>query len=314
MSTEIERFKKEALLVWSDSEKIRQLFAPNLSTDEFSLYMSMGMELGANPFKREIWAIKFGQAPAQIFCARDLYRRVAQEQVDFEGIQVDAVYENDKFSVNNGKVIHEYQLKNRGNLVGAYCITYRKGVLPYYVFVELSEYYLGNKNIDGSVKKRKDFKTQSWIDMQPTNWDTKPATMIKKVAEAQSTRGAFSGKLGNTYGEAEQWEDADVVQDQKKELLKPSEPLGISQEQMDRSMAAISEKPIDVLKWLNDRAKTPEQEIEIEDAVNSAIKELSYDPEKFELIEKIGELYPVNIDVIISCGLTIENGKVKQAF
>lgn len=313
MSTEIDKFKKEALSVWSDSEKIRQLFAPTLSTDEFSLYMSMGMQLGANPFKREIWAIKYGNSPAQIFCARDLYRRVAQEQTDYEGIQQDAVYENDIFVVRNGEVNHEYKLKNRGALVGAYCLTFRKGKKPYYVFVELSEYYLGNKNYDGSVKKRKD-KNGNWCDMQPTNWDTKPATMIKKVAEAQSTRGAFSGVLGNTYEESEQWQDADEVKEPVKELPKPSEPLGISQSQMQRSMESIKTKPIDVLKWLNDRVKTPGQEIEIDEAVNEVIKELSYDPANFETIGVICELYPVNPDALSAYGLYSENGVIRQSF
>ena len=42
--------------------------------------------------------------------------------------------------------------------------------------------------------------------MKPTLWDTKPATMIKKVAEAQGLRMAFQSQFGGTYHESENWE------------------------------------------------------------------------------------------------------------
>ena len=43
--------------------------------------------------------------------------------------------------------------------------------------------------------------------MGETLWDSKPATMIKKVAEAQGLRMAFQSMFAGTYAEDEQWED-----------------------------------------------------------------------------------------------------------
>jgi hypothetical protein len=38
-------------------------------------------------------------------------------------------------------------------------------------------------------------------------WKTKPATMIKKVAEAQGLRGAFQELFAGTYEESENWKE-----------------------------------------------------------------------------------------------------------
>ena len=75
----LERFQAETLKVWEEKSKIRELFAPELTDNEFEFFVSLGIALGANPFMREIWAVKFKDKPASIFCGRDFYRRKAQE-------------------------------------------------------------------------------------------------------------------------------------------------------------------------------------------------------------------------------------------
>lgn len=175
---------------WAKTDKIRQIFAPNLSTQEFAAFIGMGKSLGANPFNREIWAVKYGGSPAQIFLGRDFYRRKAQEQPDFRGHQVDVIYEKDTFKMEGGKPIHTYDLKERmsgkGNILGAYCVVYRADNEPYFNVVSFKEYFAGGKK-------------------NPNLWDTKPETMIKKVAEAQALRGAFQGVFAGTYDESEEW-------------------------------------------------------------------------------------------------------------
>lgn len=181
------QLKSQVTAIWQDNEKIRQLFAPTLTDKEFSFFVSLGMGLGANPFTREIWAVKYDKdKPASVFLGRDFYRKKAQEQEDYDGHVSEAVYEKDEFSVVDGTPKHSYQLLDRGKLIGAYAVLYRKGIShPYFVFVELTEY---NKGF--------------------SNWKTMPATMIKKVAEAQALRGGYQGIFGDTYDESEQWEQA----------------------------------------------------------------------------------------------------------
>jgi phage recombination protein Bet len=175
---------------WSNIDQIKKTFAPTLTEMEFGLFLTMGKSLGANPFNREIWAVKYGSGAAQIFCGRDFYRRKAQEQPDYTGHQVDAVYENDEFKMVNGKPNHSYQIANRGKLVGAYCIVFVKNREPFFTFAEMSEYNSGQ-----------------------SNWKTKPATMIKKVAEAQALRSAFQGVFQGTYEESEQGSFEVVVEE-----------------------------------------------------------------------------------------------------
>lgn len=184
--------------VWSDEQAIREQFGQGLTQKEFSFFMGLGAMLGANPFTREIWAVKYGTNAAQIFLGRDFYRRKAQEQADYDGHIASAVYENDEFSMVNGQPHHKYRLTNRGHLTGAYCVVYKKNAsVPYTVFVELREYNTGQ-----------------------SNWKTKPATMITKVAEAQALRGAFAGVFNGTYSEDEQ-DNATQAQKPRQDARKP---------------------------------------------------------------------------------------------
>lgn len=184
---ELVQVKNTGLVDWNNQEElkeIRVLFAPKLTDAEFKFFVGVGQVTSLNPFLREIWAIKYdAKAPAQIFIGRDGYRKTAQKNRDYDYHQVDSVYSGDDFSVKNGEVEHSYQLKDRGELLGAYCVVKKhSSSRPTYVFVELKEYDTGQSN---------------WRKMKPT--------MIKKVAEAQCLRSAFPSDFGGTYDEAEDY-------------------------------------------------------------------------------------------------------------
>lgn len=179
--------QQQQLSVWTNANEIleiKKMFGNELTEPEFGLFLKMGQALDLNPFMREIYAVKYAKGtPAQIFVGRDGYRKVAQRHPQYDTHLVEAVYSNDKFSVDNGFVKHEYSFSDRGNLVGAYALVYRHGASrPVYNFVKFTE-YVGNGPI----------------------WKTKPETMIKKVAEAQALRMAFQNVLGGTYDESEDW-------------------------------------------------------------------------------------------------------------
>lgn len=176
------------LINWADPdflEDIKRLFAPKLTSAEFQMYCGMAKSTGLNPFLKEIWAVKYqDNQPAQIFVGRDGYRKSAQSHPDYDYHQCDAVYENDEFSIKAGEVHHTYTLKNRGRIVGAYCITKRKSSSkPIFVYAEFKEYSTGRS---------------LWNEQ-----NGKPATMIKKVAEAQCLRMCFQELFGGTYTEEE---------------------------------------------------------------------------------------------------------------
>lgn len=173
------------LNVWEDEQaltEIKSLFAPKLNNLEFKAFVGLGKASGLNPFLREIWSIKYSDnAPAQIFVGRDGYRKAAQKNPDYDYHQADAVYSNDHYKVRQGEIEHDYNLSDRGKLIGAYCLVKRhSSSRAMHVFVDFNEY-----NTNRSV------------------WKEKPATMIKKVAEAQALRSAFQEQFGGTYSEDE---------------------------------------------------------------------------------------------------------------
>lgn len=196
------------LAIWREETKlaeVQKLFAPDLTAEEFQTFVWIWKATGLNPFLREIWAVKYGKQSANIFIWRDWYRKWAQANKEYDYHSVDAVYENDTFNVKNGEVDHSYNFKNRWELVGVYCIVKRKwSSKAMFNFVDIIEYYNGNKVIKDWKKTEEVKKTQYW-DMKETIWDTKPATMIKKVAEAQWLRGAFQELFAGTYDESENW-------------------------------------------------------------------------------------------------------------
>jgi phage recombination protein Bet len=184
-----------------DLQLFREQFCKSLSEQEAQFYYNLCVSLQANPFKREIWSIKSGNNVNYIV-GRDLYRRIAQEQPNYDGHIVNAIYSKDVFRVVNGQVHHESaDFNNRGQLVGAYCIVRAKNrSLDYLTICNLSE-YKGNTPI----------------------WNSKTETMIKKVAEAQALRGAFQGLFAGTYEESEAWQDAEEVT-----VKKPSNKIEVA--------------------------------------------------------------------------------------
>lgn len=198
------------LNMWECSEQltqIKEIYGKDLSLGEFNTLVQIGKATKLNPFLREIWAVKYGNNPASIFIGRDGYRKNAQANPDYDYHLVDAVYANDQFEIVDGEVRHRYTLKERGHLVGAYCsIKRRSSSKAIYVYVDLKEYTTGK-----------------------SQWQQRPATMIKKVAEAQALRMAFQELFAGTYGEEEaDYVNGEVVSETEK-LDTANIALGIKQ-------------------------------------------------------------------------------------
>lgn len=257
----------EALGVWNDREKVKRMFAPNLTNDEFDFFVSLGKGLGANPFTREIYAIKFRNRktgewrPASIFCGRDFYRRKAEELSEYDGHYVMVVYSSDKFSVKNGNPEHEItNFADRGKIVGAYCVVHRKNTKqPYFVFVKFTEYYDPYKDI----------------------WKNKPETMIFKVAEAQGLRGAFQGVFQGTYDESEEWRQELNPEDE----VKPGpEPNKFNPDQKLPEAEVVEDKQADDKpKEVRDDAETITERI---------LKKLDLEP----TTDDLGDMRPIKPD------------------
>jgi phage recombination protein Bet len=188
----------QELKIWEDETQlaeIRQIVSKSpLSDTEFKYLIGIGKATGLNPFLRELWAIKYdNKSAAQVFIGRDGYRKSAQQNPLYDYHQTDAVYSNDTFQVVNGEVQHSYNLANRGDLLGGYCVVQRRGSSkPMYVYVNLKDY-----------------------DKRQSCWNSIKATMIAKVAEAQCLRMAFQEQFAGTLSEYEEPMIIDVTNSYK---------------------------------------------------------------------------------------------------
>lgn len=265
--------ENKSISIWEGQENLKQIktiFAPKLNDLEFTVFVEMGKATGLNPFLKEIWAVKYDEkSAAQIFIGRDGYRKSSQRSPFYDYHSVDAVYSSDEFYVVDGEIKHKYNLTNRGNLVGAYCIAQRKGSSrPSYVYVSENEY---NKKF--SV------------------WKEKPATMIKKVAEAQCLKMVFQELFGGSYSEYESWEsqgnqnqnnNTQGVEDRIKSKLNLIDQDKTIDAEFDKVSGEIIVEEIimpepnglsfDAIKLKIEKALTVEQLIEAVDLVNSLSK------------------------------------------
>ena len=131
---------------------IKAKVAANATQVEFELLMHISVVHDLDPLLKEIWLVKFGDSPAQIYVGRDGYLKIAHRSGQFDGMKT---------------VVHFDEL---GKPVNAICTVWRKDMThPIESDVLFKEYTTG-KNL----------------------WATKPAVMIGKVAESVALRKAFS--------------------------------------------------------------------------------------------------------------------------
>ena len=135
---------------------IRDMCAKDCTENEFLLLMQLSRTYRLDPFAKQIWAVKYPNAPAAIFCGRDGFIAIAHQNGNFDGM------ESGTKTDENGEII-------------GWCRVYRKDMShPFVVEVPFSEYVQRNKQ--GEVTKF---------------WREKPKTMITKVAESHALRRAF---------------------------------------------------------------------------------------------------------------------------
>jgi phage recombination protein Bet len=132
---------------------IKAKVAPDATNTEFELLMYMSAQYGLDPLLKQIWLVKFGNSPAQIYAGRDGFLEIAHRSGHFDGMETKV-----NMSADGAKI------------ESATCTVWRNDMQhPFTSNVLFNEYSTG-KNL----------------------WATKPAVMIGKVAESVALRKAFS--------------------------------------------------------------------------------------------------------------------------
>lgn len=159
-------------------ELIRNTVAADCTPAELAMFLELCARYQLDPFAKQIWAAKIG-GKVTIMVSRDGLLALADRHPDYRGYEGDVVHEHDDFKVIRRQgtidVQHSYSgWKDRGEIVGAWCLVHRDGRKPTYFFAPFTEYR--GQNV----------------------WQKNPSGMILKVAESHAHRKAFqvSGVVG----------------------------------------------------------------------------------------------------------------------
>lgn len=155
-------------------DTIKSTVAKNATDEELMMFLTLASRYDLDPFKKEIWFLKYKGNDPQIFTSRDGFLKIAKRDSEFKQIQSQAVYENDEFEIGQEFVDgvfkitsfkHKFGAKDRGKILGAFCIIEYHTNKPLVTFVSYDEY------------------------KQPTpTWKKNGSSMIRKVAEKEACR------------------------------------------------------------------------------------------------------------------------------
>lgn len=155
-----------------------------VTDQEVMMFLSLCKFQKLNPFLREAYLIKYGNQPATIVTGKDALAKRAMRNPNYAGQEAGVVVFNPEVGqIENrvGTIVLEGEA-----LVGGWAKVHVKGwEQPLMVTVSFEEYC-----------QKKDGKPVS-------NWATKPATMIRKVALVQALREAFPEDLSGMYAAEE---------------------------------------------------------------------------------------------------------------
>ncbi|MCM1227542.1 MAG: phage recombination protein Bet [Clostridium sp.] len=158
--------------------------ADKVTDQEIVMFINLCKYQGLNPFLREAYLIKYGTQPATIVTGKSAFEKRAARCEKYKGFDAGVIVYIPDIGLENrsGTVV----LKDE-ELVGGWAEIYVEGYeKPVKSAVSLEE-YMGRKK-DGTVNSQ---------------WSSKPATMIRKVAKMQALREAFPDNFEGMYGAEE---------------------------------------------------------------------------------------------------------------
>lgn len=151
-----------------------------ITLPEFKFFTELCKVRKLNPFLKEAYCIKFGNNPAQIVVGKDAILKRAIVNPDFDGMQSGIIVLKPDGAVEerNGT----FYLSEE-KIVGGWARVFRKNWKnPTYCSVSFDE--VSQKKKDGTLN---------------SNWASKGATMVEKVAKVRALRETFIEDLQGMY-------------------------------------------------------------------------------------------------------------------
>lgn len=181
MNNNIIKYESDTgLSVEITAQDVKNVLCKDATDKEIIMFLELCRAQQLNPFNKDVYLVKYGNQQAQMITSKDVFTRRANANPNYGGFEAGVT-----FIDRNGKVQHRegsaiYKAAGE-QLVGGWCKVFMKDRKPVYNEVTLEEYSTGK-----------------------ALWQSKPATMVRKVALVQSLREAldFQGlytaeELGN---------------------------------------------------------------------------------------------------------------------
>lgn len=168
------------------AQDVKDRLCPNLSDQELAFVMALCQQQKLDPFIKDVHVVKYGNQPAQIITGKEVFSKRANANPNYEGFEAGVTV------LSNGNIVHRegsavYKEADE-KLLGGWCRVYVKGKKPFYDEVTLAEYSTGK-----------------------ALWQSKPATMIRKVAYVHCLREAFPESFQGLYTPEEMGTNGDTV-------------------------------------------------------------------------------------------------------
>lgn len=163
-----------------------------ITNQEFKLFTELCKVRKLNPFLREAYLIKYkAGTPAQLVVGKDAILKRAVLNPNYDGMESGIIVQKEDGTLEERQ--GTFKLSNE-NLVGGWARVFRKDwTHPTYASVSFDE--VAQKKSDGNLN---------------SNWSTKKATMIEKVAKVRALRETFVEDLAGMY-EAEEMSEETIV-------------------------------------------------------------------------------------------------------
>lgn len=178
-------------------QDVQAFICPNATQQELVMFMELCRAWRLNPFLKECYLVKYGNSPAQMTVAKQVWVKRAHNNPNFDGMEHGIVLRGPNGIEHRlGTATYEDE-----KLLGGWCRVYLKNRShPVYAEVSLKEMSKGQ-----------------------ANWRSMPGIMIDKCAQSAALREAFPTDLGGLYAEEELGQDSTTVESQYEKMDKPQE-------------------------------------------------------------------------------------------
>lgn len=181
----------------------------NVTDQEVMMFLTLCKYQHLNPFLREAYLVKYGNSPATIVTGKDTFTKRANRNPNYLGKRAGIIVLNTAGEVEERE--GTFSLPGE-QIVGGWARIYIKDKEPEYNTVSFEE-YVGRKK-DGSLNSQ---------------WASKPATMIRKVAVVQALREAFPDEFGAMYSPEEMGEVNEYIPENDTPVIVPDTTKAIEE-------------------------------------------------------------------------------------